>query len=358
LREPQSLASTPQSAANPSHHRGDIPQDDPHPGDADTCLNRYECGGYLFRSWTQSGRLDLLPDGWARALARAHRKTVVDNLAALAEFRVIGRHLVEEGVPFLILKGGAYLIDLYADPGERRLTDIDMLVHRGDVPRLARRLAAAGYHSLIGDLEFRRFEIGASGEGRCRFEFHWWLGLPLRVRIDQTEVWERSSPANLEGVLCRRLHQEDALLYHVAHQADHYFGPSLKWTIDFQEMLRHWQIDLDSLARRAREWRVCTALYLALRHLEKLFPGAAPATLMQRVAPGRLRRSLLRPYLASDPLQLLSVSNGIANRYPLRCLLIDRPVDVVGSAARVLLRPVALRLGLGSRIDEPWTWRD
>jgi hypothetical protein len=338
--------------------RGDIPENDPHPDSADDCLNRYECGGYLFRSWSRSGRLGSLPAGWSDALARAHRKTVVDNLAALAEFRLIGRHLTEEGVPFLVIKGGAYLMDLYDDPGERRLTDIDMLVHREDVPRLARRLAAAGYHSLIGDMEFRRFEVAASGEGRCRFEFHWWLGLPLRVRIGQDEIWDRSGPAILEGVVCRRLNPEDALLYHVAHQADHYFGPSLKWTIDLREMLRRWQLDLGGLALHAGAWRVRTALHLALRHLEKLFPGAAPVDLMQHVAPGRLRRSLLRPYFASDPLLLLIVSNGTASRYPLRCLLIDRPLDVVGSVARVLLRPVALRLGLGARTDEPWEWRD
>lgn len=335
-----------------------MPQDDPHPDAADTCLQQYECGGYLFRCWLQSGRLDSLPRGWAGALARAHRKTVVDNLAALAEFRVIGRHLAEEGVPFLVLKGGAYLIDLYADPGERRLTDIDMLVRREDVPRLARRLAAAGYRSLIGDIEFRRFEVGATGEGRCRFEFHWWLGLPFRAQIGQAEIWDRSGPAVLEGVSCRRLNPEDALLYHVAHQADHYFGPSLKWTIDLREMLRSWRLDLDGLARRARAWRVRTALHLALMHLEKVFPGTVPVDLARQVVPGRMRLGLLRPFLASDPLQVLSVSNGFAARYPLRCLLIDRPVDAVGLAARVLLRPVALRLGLGRRTDEPWEWLD
>lgn len=338
--------------------RGESPETDPHPDSADACLNEYECGGYLFRAWSQAGRLRSLPAAWCGALARAHRKTVVDNLEALAEFRVIGRHLTEEGIPFLVIKGGAYLVDLYSDVGERRLTDIDILVHRGDVPRLARRLASAGYRSLVGDLEFRRFEVGASGGGRCRFEFHWWLGLSLRVRIDQVGLWERSSRAVLEDVSFLRLSPEDALLYHVAHQADHYFGPSLKWTIDLREMLRRWPLDLDGLARRASAWRVRTALHLALSHVEKLFPGAAPIPLMQAMAPSRLRRRCLRPYVATDPLLLLSVSNGAASRYTLRCLLIDRPLDVLGSAVRVLLRPVAFRLGLGSRTDEPWAWRD
>ena len=328
-----------------------VPGQDASADLADACLKRYECGGYLYRRWQSEGRWHLLPPGWAGALARAHRKTALDNLQALAEFRVVGRHLVEEGVPFLLLKGGAYLIDLYDDPGERMLTDIDLLVRRADVGRLARRLSSAGFERVFSDEEYRRFEVAAQAPNGCHFEFHWWLGLPLRVRISQEEVWSRAVPAVLEGVVGRGLAPEDALLYHVAHQADHYFGPSLKWTIDLLEMMRRWRPDPDGLLRRAADWRLRTALYLALRHLEKLFPGSAPRALVDRVAPGALRMSLLRPFLATDPLCVLTTHDGLAARYAMRCLMIDRPIDALRQALRVLARPVTRRLGGGSRSD-------
>ena len=69
-------------------------------------LNRYELGGYLFSLWSGAGRLETLPGDWQEALRRAHRKTAVDSLAALGEFRLIGRILVEEQVPVIVLKGG------------------------------------------------------------------------------------------------------------------------------------------------------------------------------------------------------------------------------------------------------------
>ncbi len=325
--------------------------------EADLCLKRYECGGYLYRRWVSAGRFDLLPPGWAGALARSHRKTALDNLHALAEFRVVGRHLAEEGVPFILLKGGAYLIDLYDDPGERMLTDIDLLVRPGDVARLARRLAGAGFETLVGDLEFRRFEL-AAGRNGCIFEFHWWIGRPFRSRIPQEEIWQRAAPAVLEGVFCRRLAQEDAILYHVAHQADHYFGPSVKWAIDLREMLRLWRPDPEGLLKRAADWRLRIALDFALRQHDKIFPGTAPPSLRGGTAPGRLRRRLLCPYLTSDPVEVVSPPGGRMSRYALRCLLIDRPIDVLGQTLRVLVRPIARTMGRGTRSDPPWEWSD
>src|SRR5262249_44121069 len=157
------------------------------------------------------------------------------NLEALAEFRLVGRLLVEENLPFVLMKGGAYLINLYDDPGERMLTDIDLFIRREDVRRLARRLRGAGDEAGMGDGEFRRFEVASKREGGCCFEFHWWLGRPLRTRLPQEAIWQRAVPDMLEGVACRRLATEDAILYHVAHQAEHCFGPSLKWSIDLRE---------------------------------------------------------------------------------------------------------------------------
>jgi hypothetical protein len=336
--------------------RVQTPRQDASADLADGCLRRYECGGYLYHRWRSSGRLNALQPGWAGALARAHRKTALDNLQALAEFRSVGRHLAEEGVAFVLLKGGAYLIDLYEDPGERMLTDIDLLVRRAEVGRLARRLAGAGYTTLVGDVESRRFEISARDRNGCRFEFHWWLGLPYRDRIRQEEIWERSVPAVLEGVSCRRLAPEDAILYHVAHQADHYLGPTLKWAIDLREMLRVWRPDVGRLLKQAADWRLRVALDLALRHVHKLFPDAAPPSLINGSATGLLRGRLLRPYLASDPLQMLSPPERGPWRYALRFLLIDRPVDALAQALRVMVRPIAGRMGRGKRSDPPWEW--
>lgn len=341
--------------------RGENPRDDFPAAVAESGLRRFECGGYLHGLWIRDGGTGVLPAGWGAGIAAIHRKTAVDNLVALAEFRKVGRILQEERIPFVLLKGAAYLVDLYDDPGERALTDIDLLIRRGDAGRLARRLAGAGYRGEVG-VDFpgnRRFEMSAPGEAAVGFEFHWALGLPHRFRVQGEEVWRRAGGAVLEGVPCLRAAPEDALLYHVAHLADHYFGPSLKWLIDLRRMFRKWPIDPEVLAGRSAAWRVRTALYLALRHFDRVFPGEAPAGLMERVAPGSWRRSLLLARMSSDPLEMFSVSPSSKRRYPLRSLMLDRVEDALllalGVSLRPLTRPLARALG---RADPPWEWRD
>jgi len=341
--------------------RGECPSDDPAEDSIDAALRRYECGGYLFLQWSRNGTALPLARGWARALARAHRKTAVDNLAAVAEFRAVARLLHEAGAPFVLLKGLSYLADLYDDPAARVLTDIDLLIRRDDIPRITRSLRAAGYVGLRAGYEarFRRFEMKRPEEGRCSFEFHWRLGLPGRSRIDQDEAWRRARPWTLEGIACLRLDPEDALIFHVAHLADHYFGPTLKWAFDLREMLRRWQPDAVRLARRSRDCRVRVSLHLALRHLAKLFPDeSAPGDLLRRTAPGAARRRLLEGFRSDRPLALLEVPGPrSARRYLLRLLMVDRSLDALALATGGLLRPLTLALSRAAgRESPPWEW--
>ena len=337
--------------------QGHVPAHDASPEAAGDALRRLDCGGYLRSLWTPADGTRRLPPGWAEALERAYRKTLVDTLAALADFRAFGRLLVEEGVSFVLLKGSAYLNDLYADPGQRALTDIDLLIRPEDAIRLVQRLLRAGYKTLQWDDEYRKFEVIPPGPHRCSFEVHWRLGMS-EFAIDQERIRERARDTSLEEIPCRRLAPEDALLYHVAHMADHFFGPSLKWIIDLQLMCRRWPLDPAILVSRASDWHVRTALSLGMEHLRKVLPAAAPAGLEGSVALGPWRRRLVRRYLDPGPVALMNVGNGTLSRYTARCLLLDRPSDVLRGFTRAVKRPFVRFLG-SRRADgaPPPQWR-
>lgn len=342
--------------------RGEGPGVTPAPEAIDLWLNRYELGGYLQARWSESGRLGSLPGEWQEGLRRAHRKTAVDTLAALAEFRIIGRVLVEERVPFIVLKGGAYLHDLYDDPGTRRLTDIDLLIRRADAGRLARRLMRAGYRGEVAvDYPWnRRFEMWRPAGGACRFELHW--GTPSAGPETQAEgLWERSEPGILEEIPCRRLARFDALPYHTAHLAAHYFGPQLKWVVDLREMLRRWRLDFEMVSEGCHTWRARTATSLALTHVARLFPGEVPSGWIDALAPGRLQRALYGFYRSDAPLELFGVSNESGWRFPLRPLTMDGPGEAVRLGLKAFGRALARSVrvgGLSPSIGPPWAWRD
>ncbi len=337
--------------------RGETPPGTFDVAKVEACLRRYECGGYLHGLWGREGRSVRLPPRWAEAIRRAHRKTAIDNLAALAEFRAVGEYLGRAGIPYVLLKGAAYLVDLYDDPGERTLTDIDILLKPGDARRVARHLAAVGYEGSVDPWypESRRFEMARPAGTRCRFEFHWQLGLAHRVRIEQNALWAGTREARLEGIPCRLLGMEETILFHVGHLADHYYGPTLKWIIDLRTMLSLWRPDPVDLATRAAEWRVRVAFYLALRHMERIFPDEVPRELMKRIEPGPARRAILARLLSNSPAELMDVDPGSARRFLMRPHLLDSPWDALRLTMQVMARP-AMAVARRFREAAPLPW--
>jgi len=335
--------------------RGNVPAPGDSEADIEAALRRYECGGWLHARW-RAGAMTGIPDPWRVAAARAHRRTLLDTLAALGGLREVASLLADAKAPFVLIKGAAYLADLYTDAGARALTDVDLLVPGEQIAPLARRLAAAGFAGEAGPAypEDCRFEMYRPGPAPCRFEIHWRLGSGGRMRLDQKAIWQRARAATVEGVACRLLAPDDALLFHVGHAADHYFGPTLKWALDLREMLRLWNPDLLALAEQARATGLMTALHLALAQVETLFPGAVLPALLSATAMGPVRRAAIGWARAPGPAEFLSVGSGDRRRMALRPFLFDSFADAAGVAATVLLRPAARRRRVAGGAVMPW----
>ena len=92
-----------------------------------------------------AGLADIVPEraGYhldlARLLADSQHRAVAVELAALT------KALAEHDLPFLLLKGGAYIVGGFAASQGRTLSDIDILVRKEDIPVVEERLEAAGW---------------------------------------------------------------------------------------------------------------------------------------------------------------------------------------------------------------------
>ncbi|HYV18297.1 MAG TPA: nucleotidyltransferase family protein [Verrucomicrobiae bacterium] len=337
--------------------RGVAPSSGVAEADAERALRHYECGGYLHALWRGLGRP--LPEPWGRAAAGLHRRTVVDSLSALGQLRELSLILAAERIDFLVLKGAAYLADLYPDVGARALVDVDLLVRPEATSAIARKLVSLGFEGAVGEHypEDERFEMGRRGHASdCWLEFHWRLGVEGRMRLDQDALWSTSDPFSIDGVSYRRLGIHEAIVYHAGHAADHYFGPGLKWTIDLREMLRTWRPSPERLVRLADAWGLRVALHLALVQVDRIFPGEVPAALLQGTAPGPVRRLGLSLLRSEEPAELLRGGGRGQARWLVRPLLIDAMGDVLAVSARVLRRPLvrAWRRHVSGQAPAPW----
>jgi hypothetical protein len=305
----------------------------------EAALRRYECGGWLHARSREEGRA--LPEEWTRAAGAAHRRTLAESLAALRRLGELGALLREHGMQAILMKGAAYLAALYPDPGMRSLTDVDLLLREEGARRLGRLLAARGFQGRVGPAfpEDERFEMfKADRDLSPRVEIHWRLGVLGRTRVDQEAIWREARPIAAERERFLLLSSEDAILYHAWHASDHYYGHSLKWTLDLREMLRRFAPDPARLLERAAAWRVRVALHLAFVQLEELLPGSVPEGLVRGTRPGAARLAALRPFRGRGALEFLRFGSGDRGRMLLRPLLMDSPKDALFTALRVVSR--------------------
>ena len=333
VSSPEGCPSLPVQDAIVAALRGQTPAPGTDEDALERALARYECGAYLHARALETG--NPLPAPYGAACARVHRRTVVESLAALGQWKEAAESFARSGIPSLLLKGIGYLAALYPDPGWRPLLDVDLLVRHDDLAGVVRLLERLGYvlRPTPYDREFQRLTMERPAGG-CALEIHWSLGAPHRKAIAAGALLAEARPARLEGMDALVLPPEAGIAYHAAHAADHYFGPSLKWALDLREMGRRFRVDWDKTAAVARAWRCRSALSWAWAQQARLFPGEIPEGAALLPSPR------LRGVVASGAAEFLW--EGMTPRRPwlLRWLLADSTGDVFWMAASAAARPL------------------
>lgn len=100
----------------------------------------------VYLRFKRFGLLSCLPAGLADHLRMVYELNLKRNTAILAQINGINRLFADSGIVPIYLKGSANLLDnLYEDPGERMIGDIDLLVSDSEFLTAARLLKQEGY---------------------------------------------------------------------------------------------------------------------------------------------------------------------------------------------------------------------
>ncbi|HEX2164294.1 MAG TPA: nucleotidyltransferase family protein [Thermoanaerobaculia bacterium] len=279
-----------------------------------------------------------------RRLAEAGRRNLAANLFAVHRFGEVRDRLA--GLDVCPLKGIHLLDTVYrADPGERRLGDLDLLVRRADADAAVAALAGLGLvekrHPGADEAPERVLD-----DGRLAVELHTRLGIKHGPR----STWEDLSPApgTLHGRPVHLLDAETTLVHLVAHWVKH--GPfvDLRWS---EDVLRWAAAGVDgeralTVARRLGAARSLVAGVRALRQAagDELLPGV-PATL-----PGLAGRAIVwneRLVWRLDPADPFAAgrrSTPLARNLT-AVLLADRAADAAAFVAAKRRELTARRLG-------------
>lgn len=294
----------------------------------------------------KAGSSEAVPAAVRERLARRLAEGSARHLLMSRELgRVLGQ-FAAEGVAVIPLKGSILSETLYPHPALRPFSDLDLLIRPDDVARadaLVRGLGCrpvADAHSWSFDIAYDQATLYEGPKG-IRLDLHWSLVNDSRYAWNHREglsVWERAIRVPVAGEAALGLCPEDLLLYQAVHLAIHHSLAGLLWYWDLALILDRWAgtLDWETVIARASHWRVQTALFFALRELERFFGVSAPSSVTVRLRPRGPRAATLGWLLRHQESDRLA---RLGHLIPL--LLVDRGKDLLGSLRQVLCPPAA-----------------
>jgi hypothetical protein len=251
-------------------------------------------------------------------LEAGYYNTLKHNLRLLHTLGQIVAALREGGVEVIVLKGGALAGTLYADPGLRPMSDLDLLVRVEQVDRASTVLGTLGFHrsgglpthlipfqqQIGGGVEWNR----GSGVNRILVDLqHDLVGVDWcrgAFRVETEALWASSHPLTLDRVQTRQLSAPDTLLHLALHPALHHgYAVALASYVDIDWLVAQAGSDpfWRDLVKRAARFRVRTVTGYALQATRDLLGTPVPAQVLSALGPGPLRARLLRWLAPMDP---------------------------------------------------------
>jgi hypothetical protein len=191
----------------------------------------------------------------------------------------------------MVLKGAALYLDVYNEPDERPMADIDVLIRPADVERAMPLLESLGLHR--GQPAFREDFFP-----KYYYEVEYRVGLlsafeidvhvrPFRVmRYSRTmpdeAFWDRATPVQFGEATVLVPSAEDMLIHLAVHSAIH-GNLDPRWLTDIEKFCSDRDLDWEQLLDRVRRWRLSVAVSSAFDAVAEHAGPVCPASVTDRL---------------------------------------------------------------------------
>ena len=195
--------------------------------------------------------------------------------------------LKQNNLNFLILKGWSFIPDLYPDPANRPLSDVDILIHPTDYQAVTACLTELGFTVLAG-LEpappHIPLEITFSHPAGIHIDLHthiltlaWWQPA---FSIDLHHIWQTGQPyQDSTGLQLQRLSPEVTFLHLCLHLWNHEpFNSRFHTYTDLVLLLRKYSnsIRWDYVLQLTKDWHMQNLVFCVSQILQRDFHTTLP----------------------------------------------------------------------------------
>jgi hypothetical protein len=223
-----------------------------------------------------------LPNDFRRRLRGACRKNTRRNLEMTRQLILLLEQFNDNGILAIPYKGPVLAMQVYRDLALRHVGDLDIVVHRSDVPLAQTLLLNSGYELALNgrpdtsydwnknySLEFHKAET--------RIEIHWaFVKVRWALPLVLYHLEQRLAPVALGGRSIQTFALEDLLLLLYLHGGKHNWG-RLVWVADFARVLVEAKmLDWDNVLEQANKLRVRRLLFLGMLMAHDLLAAEIP----------------------------------------------------------------------------------
>ena len=253
------------------------------------------------------GSAGLQRDAIASALMYEHQEKVT---------REVTSALARRGVPVMLIKGMASARRHYDEPGDRPMTDVDLLVAADAHAEAAKAIRQCGFWPAGEPRERGRFHHALTlKRPGAAIDLHRSIVQPTRRGSTVRGLWQRAEKAPPEFGEALLPDRVDEALLTLAHIARHELAVRALSYVDAARMLE--LLDRNELERRARRAKLWRGVRLAMAICDALASERVPARLrplvdlvVARREPSRPRQILRKLQLLDDPIEAARLGVG------------------------------------------------
>jgi hypothetical protein len=189
------------------------------------------------------------------------------NILVFDELTDVLNSFKTEEIDTIVLKGAALAETVYGNIGQRKISDVDILVKERDLNKARDILSALGYKMKFGSQLF--YTKNDSFPMAIDLHRNIWelIDNSTRKKIDM--VWEDAIPADIAGVKTLIMSPEDSLIYSAVHMAVFHGCIMDKWIEDIKAIIKVYSetIDWEKFVCRSREYEIDIPLYYIFQNL-------------------------------------------------------------------------------------------
>jgi hypothetical protein len=230
---------------------------------------------------------ETVPESALNDLRDHFRANSLHNLFLTGELLSILKVFRADGLDAVPYKGPALATSVYGNLALREFLDLDIMVHRHDVPKAKELLASLGYRLIQAQeatlLESQYEYVFVRSDEQSVVELRWEITEHFSIALGAEDLWDRPDYILLGDLIFPILSPEDTLLILCAHGSKHLWE-RLGWICDVAEQIRRhqnmrWEQVMARASAMGGERMVLLGLFLA----RYLLGTALPEEVLRRV---------------------------------------------------------------------------